>query len=70
MKVANIDHRAHLVEGGLCFDIAQASDGRFPADPQAVFARWQEISGLGEMLHDMTRAATAAREHGTQPGWN
>ncbi|WP_030928091.1 fumarylacetoacetate hydrolase family protein [Streptomyces sp. NRRL S-646] len=44
MKVANIDHRAHLVEGGLYFDIAQASDGRFPADPQAVFGRWQEIS--------------------------
>jgi len=44
VKVANIGHRAHLVEGGLCFDIAPASDGRFPADPQAVFARWQEIS--------------------------
>jgi hypothetical protein len=48
VKVANIGHRAHLVEGGLA----------------------SRIEDLGEMLHDVTGAATAAREHRTPPGRN
>jgi 2,4-diketo-3-deoxy-L-fuconate hydrolase len=44
MKFANLNHRLTLVcpdGGGL--DVARASKGRFPADPQLAFARWDEL---------------------------
>ena len=44
MKFANIGGRAHLIDDGLCFDLAEVSAGRFPPDPQAVYARWDELS--------------------------
>ncbi|MFF9808411.1 fumarylacetoacetate hydrolase family protein [Streptomyces coeruleorubidus] len=44
MKFANIGGRAHLIAAGLCFDLEQASAGRFSPDPQAVYARWDELT--------------------------
>lgn len=43
MKIGNRQGRAVLVNGATCVDIEKASEGRFPADPQALFARWTEF---------------------------
>ncbi|SPT51619.1 MULTISPECIES: fumarylacetoacetate hydrolase family protein [Actinomadura] len=40
MRTANLAGRLVLVDGGAAVDVAEASGGRFPADPQAVFAEW------------------------------
>ncbi|WP_149261855.1 fumarylacetoacetate hydrolase family protein [Actinomadura sp. K4S16] len=45
MRFANLDGRAAVIvegaSGDLAVDVAEASGGRFPADPQAVFSRWR-----------------------------
>ncbi|MFC0532344.1 fumarylacetoacetate hydrolase family protein [Phytohabitans kaempferiae] len=44
MRVANVDGRATVVDdagGGL--DVANASDGRFPSDPQRLLECWDEF---------------------------
>jgi len=43
MRLANIGGRAHLLFGAAATDIHQASDGRFPADPRAVFDHWDAL---------------------------
>jgi 2-keto-4-pentenoate hydratase/2-oxohepta-3-ene-1,7-dioic acid hydratase in catechol pathway len=44
MKFANLNHRLTLVcPDGSGLDVAQASSGRFPADPQLAFAQWDEL---------------------------
>ncbi len=44
MRIANLNGRAVLLDGaGGALDIEKASDGRFPADPQAVFELWDEL---------------------------
>ncbi|KAB8159459.1 fumarylacetoacetate hydrolase [Streptomyces sp. 3MP-14] len=43
MRIANLSGRLALVVDGRAVDVAQASDGRFSADPQAVYARWEEF---------------------------
>jgi 2-keto-4-pentenoate hydratase/2-oxohepta-3-ene-1,7-dioic acid hydratase in catechol pathway len=44
MKFANLHHRLTLVcPDGSGLDVAQASNGRFPANPQLAFARWDEL---------------------------
>lgn len=53
MRIANVAGRATLVTdnraGGYAgLDIAKASDGRFPADPQALFENWDEVRDWGE----------------------
>jgi 2,4-diketo-3-deoxy-L-fuconate hydrolase len=40
MRIANVRGRLTLLERGGGIDVEQASDGRFAADPQAVFADW------------------------------
>ncbi|MBO2448588.1 fumarylacetoacetate hydrolase family protein [Actinomadura barringtoniae] len=40
MRIANLKGRLVLVEDDTAVDVAEASGGRFPADPQAVFAEW------------------------------
>jgi 2,4-didehydro-3-deoxy-L-rhamnonate hydrolase len=52
MRIANVAGRATLVitsgTGGYAgLDIAKASDGRFPADPQAIFEHWDELHEWG-----------------------
>ncbi|MFE9597933.1 fumarylacetoacetate hydrolase family protein [Streptomyces hokutonensis] len=51
MRIANLSGRPALVVDGRAIDIEQASDGRFSADPQALYERWEEFR---------TWAATAA----------
>ncbi|MEZ0075494.1 fumarylacetoacetate hydrolase family protein [Planotetraspora sp. GP83] len=43
MRTANIDGRLALVQGSVALDVERASGGRFGADPQAVFDRWDEF---------------------------
>lgn len=40
MKLANVDDRAALVLGDHIADVATASDGRFGADPMALYEEW------------------------------
>ncbi|NUR92735.1 MAG: fumarylacetoacetate hydrolase family protein [Nonomuraea sp.] len=40
MRLANLKGRLVLVRDGLAVDVEQASEGRFSADPQAVYADW------------------------------
>lgn len=50
MRIANLDGRLVLVDNGRAVDVEKASDGRFGADPQAVYARWAEF-------HEWARSA-------------
>ncbi len=44
MQLANVGGRATLLDAsGAGLDIAKASNGRFPADPQTVFEVWDEL---------------------------
>jgi 2-keto-4-pentenoate hydratase/2-oxohepta-3-ene-1,7-dioic acid hydratase in catechol pathway len=43
MKFANLAGRATIVTGTAAIDVETASHGRFPADPQAVFAHWVDF---------------------------
>lgn len=43
MRIANLSGRLALVVDGLAVDVERASTGRFPADPQAVYERWEEF---------------------------
>lgn len=43
MRYANLAGRATLLTDGGAIDIARASDGRFPADPQAAFEHWAAL---------------------------
>jgi 2,4-diketo-3-deoxy-L-fuconate hydrolase len=44
MRIGRIDGRLALVSGELALDVERASDGRFPADPDAVLRRWAEFT--------------------------
>lgn len=41
MRIANVRGRLMLLEGDSALDVAQASGGKFSADPQAVYADWE-----------------------------
>jgi 2-keto-4-pentenoate hydratase/2-oxohepta-3-ene-1,7-dioic acid hydratase in catechol pathway len=43
MRIANLDGRLVVKYPDGVTDVEKASDGRFAADPQAVFARWDEF---------------------------
>jgi 2-keto-4-pentenoate hydratase/2-oxohepta-3-ene-1,7-dioic acid hydratase in catechol pathway len=43
MRIANLSGRLALIVNELAVDIATASDGRFSADPQAVFGQFDEF---------------------------
>lgn len=47
MRTANLGGRLAIVAGDRAVDVAEASGGRFPADPQAVFADWDSFVGWG-----------------------
>ncbi|MBS2531378.1 fumarylacetoacetate hydrolase family protein [Catenulispora sp. NF23] len=55
MRIANLDGRLVLKYPDGVIDVEKASDGRFAADPQAVFARWDEFVVWADRL----RAAQA-----------
>lgn len=43
MRFATVSGRSVIVEGGRAVDVEEASTGRFPADPMALFDRWDEL---------------------------
>lgn len=43
MRIANVRGRVMLLEHESEIDVEEASEGTFPADPQALFQRWQEF---------------------------
>ncbi|MEU8798583.1 fumarylacetoacetate hydrolase family protein [Spirillospora sp. NPDC048819] len=43
MRTANLSGRLVLLVDGLAVDVERAGDGRFTADPQAVYQRWGEF---------------------------
>lgn len=43
MRIANLAGRAVLVDGTGAVDVEKASDGRLPADPQALFEHWEAL---------------------------
>jgi 2,4-diketo-3-deoxy-L-fuconate hydrolase len=44
MRVANLHGRLVLVDGASALDVERASDGVFSSDPQAAYARWDELT--------------------------
>ena len=49
MRIANVGGRLTLISAeGAALDVAKASDGRFPSDPQAAFEQWDELRRWGE----------------------
>jgi 2-keto-4-pentenoate hydratase/2-oxohepta-3-ene-1,7-dioic acid hydratase in catechol pathway len=52
MRIANLDGRLVLRYPDGVSDVERASDGRFAADPQAVFARWDEFTAWAGGLRD------------------
>ncbi|WP_329025243.1 fumarylacetoacetate hydrolase family protein [Streptomyces sp. NBC_00690] len=48
MRVANVAGRAALLTDGGWTDVERASGGRFPADPQQLFERWDEFRDWAE----------------------
>jgi len=44
MRIANLRQRLSLIAGDGAIDVHTASDGRFDADPAAVYPRWQEFT--------------------------
>ncbi|MFG3133826.1 fumarylacetoacetate hydrolase family protein [Streptomyces tendae] len=43
MRIANLSGRLVLIVGDRAVDVEQSSDGRFSAEPQAVYERWDEF---------------------------
>jgi 2,4-didehydro-3-deoxy-L-rhamnonate hydrolase len=43
MRVASLNNRLAVLNGELAVDVERASDGRFGADPQAIYERWDEF---------------------------
>lgn len=43
MRLANLGGRLVIVTGDRALDVESASDGRFAADPQAIYERWAEF---------------------------
>lgn len=52
MRIGNLDGRLVLVEGERSLDVAKASDGRFEADPQAIYDRWDEFGRWASSVAD------------------
>jgi 2,4-diketo-3-deoxy-L-fuconate hydrolase len=50
MRVANADGRAVLIRGDGVVDIAAASGGSLPADPQLVYDHWDEVRALADRV--------------------
>lgn len=43
MRLANVGGRLAVAHGDGWVDVAEASSGRFPSEPQAVYDRWEEF---------------------------
>ncbi|WP_063733633.1 fumarylacetoacetate hydrolase family protein [Streptomyces sp. RTd22] len=61
MRLANIAGRLHILADSGAVDVATASDGRFDADPQKIYARWTEFR-IWAGTADLARARPYDRE--------
>jgi len=52
MRVASVEGRAVLIHGGGTVDIAGASGGTLPSDPQLLYDHWDEVRALSERAVD------------------
>ena len=43
MRIGNLDGRLVLIVGDRCLDVEKGSAGRFEADPQEIYDRWDEF---------------------------
>ena len=50
MRVANADGRAVLVVDDGIVDLATASDGALPTDPQLLYERWDDVRAFAERV--------------------
>jgi 2-keto-4-pentenoate hydratase/2-oxohepta-3-ene-1,7-dioic acid hydratase in catechol pathway len=50
MRIANLSGRLVIVTGGGAVDVGIASDGRFSADPQAIYSRWAEFRAWADAV--------------------
>lgn len=50
MRIASVGGRAVLVVDDGVVDVATASGGRLPHDPQAIYEHWDEVRALGERV--------------------
>ena len=48
MRIANLSGRLVIVTDGGAVDVGKISDGRFPADPQAIYSQWAEFRGWAD----------------------
>ncbi len=48
MRIANLSGRLVIVTDGGALDVEKTSDGRFPADPQAIYSQWAEFRGWAD----------------------
>jgi len=66
LRLANAGGRACLIQGERILDLSRRSDGRFPADPMAALARWDELCGWAGGL-DPADGDAPLREHELGP---
>jgi 2,4-didehydro-3-deoxy-L-rhamnonate hydrolase len=52
MRVASADGRAVLIHGEGIVDVARASGGALPADPQLVYEHWDDVRALADRIAD------------------
>jgi 2,4-didehydro-3-deoxy-L-rhamnonate hydrolase len=64
MRIANLNGRLVVLNGGGAVDVEKASDGRFAADPQAVFDDWEAFSTWAGENADLEGELFAAAELG------
>jgi 2,4-diketo-3-deoxy-L-fuconate hydrolase len=65
MRIANINGRLALIQASGAVDVEKASNGRFAADPQAIFDRWTEFRAWAGVQSGS--AADAFTDHELQP---
>jgi 2,4-diketo-3-deoxy-L-fuconate hydrolase len=66
MRIANSRGRSTLVtDDGRGIDVERASDGRFGADPQAAYARWEELCAWAPTAKGKASAPLAEPELGS-----
>lgn len=69
MRIANLKGRLVIVEGETALDVAEASGGRFSADPQAVFAEWDAFRAWAAAWTATEDAAQNAGQDAAQTAW-
>jgi 2-keto-4-pentenoate hydratase/2-oxohepta-3-ene-1,7-dioic acid hydratase in catechol pathway len=68
MKLANVGGRAVLLVDDGVVDVAEASGGRLPHDPQAVYEHWDELRELADRMEAPTAPLRVAALQTPVPG--